>query len=207
MVEPYEKDGKYYIFKHWALGDFKGDQTEDVFKDENFVPTHSMTLVAVFNVSDIYKITYELNGGTNNKDNPATSHDFIKEDIVLKAPTHADKEFKGWYDNASLTGTVYTTIPGEQVNDIFLYAKWSSPIEYSITYELDGGTWTAEVGPSSYTTESGTTIPSLNNKQVDGVTYYFTGWYYDSNFSNLVGTNLDGETGDKILYAKFADQV
>jgi uncharacterized repeat protein (TIGR02543 family) len=48
-----------------------------------------------------YNIAYELNGGVNHEDNPAT---YTVEDlIVLKAPTKSGYDFTGWIEGDSIT--------------------------------------------------------------------------------------------------------
>ena len=47
--------------------------------------------------------------------------------------------FDGWYDNADLTGSAYTSDRLKNLaSDVTLYAKWS-PAQYKITYDLGLG--------------------------------------------------------------------
>jgi uncharacterized repeat protein (TIGR02543 family) len=96
-------------------------------------------------------------------------------------------------------GVIYTnsfnTMPGE---NLLLYAYWI-PIQYSITYHLDGGTNSFNY-PFRYTIESETI--QLGTPTKDGNT--FVGWYLNEEFSGDVVSSIpQGSTGDLVLYAKW----
>ena len=65
-------------------------------------------------------IKYELNGGTNNKDNPDAYGD---AGLTLKAPSKKGYTFVGWYTDSKLTKKI-TQIPGSPKKDYVLYAGW-----------------------------------------------------------------------------------
>ncbi len=71
---------------------------------------------------EVYQITYELNGGTNNALNPST---YINENLPLKfkEPTKDDYEFKGWYTDSNFSNQIIQ-ISNENVGNIKIYAKW-----------------------------------------------------------------------------------
>lgn len=71
-----------------------------------------------------YKITYELNGGTNHSENPTVFKE-NSDTILLKDPTKTGFTFAGWYLDAAMTQKV-TQIEHGTASDITLYAKWSS---------------------------------------------------------------------------------
>jgi uncharacterized repeat protein (TIGR02543 family) len=77
-----------------------------------------------------------------------------------------------------------------------LWAKWT-PISYSISYVLNGGTNNAG-NPTSYTIESAT-ITFLNATRTG---YTFNGWYTTSAFTTQVTQIATGSTGNRTLYAK-----
>lgn len=81
---------------------------------------------------------------------------------------------------------------------IYLYAQWT-PIVYTITYSLNGGT-NNPGNPSTYTILDSVV---LANPVKEG--YTFGGWYLDSRFSaaNRVTDISAGTTGNKVLYAKW----
>ncbi len=72
-----------------------------------------------------YKITYNLNGGTN-PNNQATKYLHGSSVTILDA-TKENKTFGGWYDNSSFTGNAITSTSGLS-GDLTLYAKWNSSL-------------------------------------------------------------------------------
>ncbi len=69
-----------------------------------------------------YTITYYLNGGENNAQNPS-SYTSQSETIVLKAPTREGYTFAGWYSDAAFTRPA-TQIEKGSTGDKTFYAKW-----------------------------------------------------------------------------------
>lgn len=142
----------------------------------------NITLVANWR-AHIYSITYELNGGTNNSANPAT-YTIESNTITLKDPSKNGYTFSGWYMTSTFANQV-TTISKGSHGDLALYAKWT-PIAYSITYHLDGGT-NASSNPSTYTIESAFIFADATKTG-----YQFAGWFNDSGnkvTSIAIGTN------------------
>ena len=85
--------------------------------------TSDITVYVKF-VLSTYTITYNLNGGTNDADNP-DSYQYPDETITLKDPTRAGYYFAGWYTSSTFTGgTEKTTIPNHSTGNVTLYAKW-----------------------------------------------------------------------------------
>ena len=97
-----------------------------------------------------YNITYSLDGGTNNVNNPSTYDG--NTSINLSDPTKTDNVFIGWYvcteevsgvanaETTSLYCTFTNTIPSGTTGDLYLYAKWA-PVGsvYTIHYNTNGG--------------------------------------------------------------------
>lgn len=79
-----------------------------------------------------YKITYKLNGGVNNKDNP-TSYTKSSAKITLKKPTKAGAVFDGWYSDAKFTKKS-GSIPKGSTGKKTFYAKWKTNTSASKTY-------------------------------------------------------------------------
>ena len=143
-----------------------------------------------------YIITYKLNGGTNAPENPA-SYNVETETITLKDPVKTGYTFAGWYKAEDFTGGAVTKITQGSTGDITLYAKWE-PVNYTITYELEGGT-NAPENPASYNVESETITLEAPTKDK----YDFKGWYKDAEFTTQVTEIPQGSTGNITLYAKW----
>jgi uncharacterized repeat protein (TIGR02543 family) len=120
-----------------------------------------------------YAITYELNGGDNHSDNPATYT--IDDSIVLKAPTKTGYTFTGWTEGS--------TIAKGSVGDRNFTAVWEI-IAYNIIYALNGGVNHSD-NPATYTVED---VISLKAPSREG--FNFEGWVGDS-------VIVAGSVGDK----------
>lgn len=73
------------------------------------------------NTDTQYTVTYNLNGGTNDADNPAT---FVSGDlpITLDDATKASNTFGGWFTDLGLTNEVETI---SETGNVTLYAKFT----------------------------------------------------------------------------------
>ncbi len=74
-----------------------------------------------------YTITYNLDGGTNHPDNPATFTSKT-ETITLQDPVKTGYAFKGWYADAEFTTPVTQIVKGTKEN-LVLYAKFVKELE------------------------------------------------------------------------------
>ena len=122
-----------YTFTGWnTRADGKGTTYADKAKVKNLTAENgvTVTLYAQWKKTD-FKITYELNGGTNHKNNPATYQmlDYGKE-IYLQNPTQTGYKFKGWYCKTKKI----TSIQWDRAEDLTIEAKWE-PIEYIVVYD------------------------------------------------------------------------
>jgi len=143
-----------------------------------------------------YTITYVLNGGTNNSENPAT---YVKGTRVeFKDPTREGYQFDGWYVNENFA-TKITALSVNSSGDKTIYAKWTESETYAITYVLNGGTNNPE-NPATYT--EGTEV-WFKDPTKEG--YQFDGWYLDANFMTRVKAFSKNSSGDKTIYAKWIE--
>ena len=71
----------------------------------------------------VYTITYNLGGGTNAEDNPA-SYTVDTESFTLADPVRDGYEFEGWFEDAGFTTPATTTIAKGTRGDQTFYAKW-----------------------------------------------------------------------------------
>ena len=130
-----------------------------------------------------YAITYELDGGTNAATNPETYT--VEDAVTLADPSRTGYTFKGWTEGS--------TIASGSTGDKTFTAEWTLN-EYSITYDLDGGTNAAE-NPASYTVES----EEITLADPTRTGYTFAGWV-DAG-GNTVSGIAKGSTGNQKLTA------
>ena len=147
------------------------------------------------NDPESYIITYFLNGGVNNAENP-TSYTSESSSITLKEPTKENYEFIGWFSDENFSNIVAGIVKGSTGNKLF-YAKWVLK-HFTISYELDGGVNNAE-NPLTYTVESQTKILQDPTKE----NYVFNGWYTDLTYTEKVYEITQGSAGNRTIYAKW----
>lgn len=105
--------------------------------------------------------SYKINYAATEENEALTKERIFADDVVLANPTRQGYIFKGWYDNADLTGSAYTSDRLKNLaSDVTLYAKWS-PAQYKITYDLGLGSTYATMPAYSdtYTVDSPVVLP------------------------------------------------
>ena len=135
------------------------------------IPAENITCVAQWTINQ-YTITFNTAGGSVIA--PITQ-DYATAVVAPANPTRDGYTFAGWDKD------IPTNIPAENVT---ITATWT-PVNYTISYELDGGNVDG-VNPTSYTIESAPI--TLINPTKDG--YDFAGW---------TGTGLDAATKTVII--------
>ena len=185
-----------YTFAGWYMAeDFTGNAVTEITQGS----TGDITLYAKWELESDYIITYKLNGGTNAPENPA-SYNVETETITLKDPVKPGYTFAGWYMAEDFTGGAVTEIPQGSTGNITLYAKWEL-VNYTITYELNGGINVPE-NPPSYNVETET----ITLKDPVKTGYTFAGWYKAEDFTGGAVTKItQGSTGNITLYAKWLE--
>ncbi len=183
------KDG--YTFEGWySEAEFTNEVTEIALGS-----TVDIVLFAKF--LEAYTITYNLDEGTNDANNPET-YTVESETITLADASKDGYTFEGWYSEAEFANEV-TEIALGSTEDVVLFAKWEI-INYTITYNLDGGINDAN-NPETYTVESETI--TLADASREGFT--FAGWYTEAEFINEVTEIALGSIGDVVLFAKWTE--
>ena len=148
------------------------------------MPAENKTITAQWTINQ-YTIEFDTDGGSTIA--PITQ-DYASAVTAPSDPTKKGYTFNGW------DTTIPATMPAE--NKTFT-AKWTA-IEYTITYELDGGN--ASSNPAKYTIETATFTLSDPTK----TDYNFGGWYSDAGLTTLANTTIDqGSTGNLTFYAKW----
>ena len=150
------------------------------------MPAHNMTITAQWTVNQ-YTITFDTDGGSEVA--PITQ-DYGSAITAPAAPTREGYTFTGW------DKTIPATMPA---GDMTITAQWTVN-QYTITYDLDGGT--AEGNPDTYTVE--TDAFTLKNPTRPG--YTFTGWSGTglTGEDNLTLTIPKGSTGNRSYTAHWS---
>ena len=150
------------------------------------MPAHNMTITAQWTVNQ-YTITFATDGGSEVA--PITQ-DYGSAITAPAAPTREGYTFTGW------DKTIPATMPA---GDMTITAQWTVN-QYTITYDLDGGT--AEGNPDTYTVE--TDAFTLKNPTRPG--YTFTGWSGTglTGEDNLTVTIPKGSTGNRSYTAHWS---
>ncbi len=154
------------------------------------------TLYAKWNART-YTVTFDQQGGNGGTASTTATFDANMPSATM--PSKTGYTFQGYYD-ATSEGTKYYNADGSSARtwnktaNTTLYARWA-PVNYSITYNLDGGNAT---NPANYNIETATF--TLNNPTKEN--NIFTGWTgSNGNEPQLEVSITQGSTGDKSFVA------
>ncbi len=147
----------------------------------------------------VYPLHYDLGGGS--ADNP--QHYTVEESVTLNPATRDHYEFVCWRDE---NGSQTTGIEEGSVGERTFVAEWK-PIEYVVTFELDGGT----NDPSNlgghlngkeyrYTIESEDLVLAPASKRG----FVFDGWYENDRRVEIVDSS---NPKDMTLVARWRKQI
>ena len=186
-----------YTFIGWAIS----SNGEKVYDDEESISELSttngstVTLYAVWE-KETYIITYDLDYGTNNPDNPETYD--VEDDIVLNVPEKLGYTFIGWTGSNGETPQTSVTIPRGSTEDKEFVANWSKDI-YTIVYNLNGGSL-EDANPETYDVDDDIT---LNEPEKLG--YTFIGWTGSNGNTPQTELTIErGSTGNKVFTANWS---
>ena len=167
----------------YTFVNFKIGETEYNLNDEFVMPNTDVTVDEYY--VQKYSITYVLNGGTNNNDNPSIYT--MLDTITLNAPTKDRYAFAGWYETEEFEGEPTTIING-RTGDITLYAKWQKS-EFKVTaHHYEEGT-TDKIGNDVVLTSNTLGAPYEVTKLADTARYYYV---------SVEGNNIGTYTEDDI---------
>lgn len=181
-------------FDGWTLDG--GDQTPSTTMTLSQGTTGNKAYTAHWTEGADPVVTYVTNGGSSVDPQTTTSLG------AAPSTTRAAYNFDGWYTDSGLSNKI-SNYPYAVNGDITLYAGWT-PIDYTISYTLDGGN-VASANPTSYNIE--TADITLNNPTKDG--FHFTGWTLDggSTTPSTSLTIIQGSTGNKAFTANWSEVV
>ncbi len=179
-----------YTFTGWTGTDLTGTST-DVRIPLGSAGNREYT--AIWKTIE-YSISYTLNNGSVSG-NPA-SYTIESDAITLNNPTKNGYTFTGW-TGTDLSGKTQTVTVAKGSTGDRSYTANFTPITYTISYELNGGTNNAE-NPTSYTIESATV--TLKAPTRDG--YNFGGWTFNG---EAISEIAQGSTGNKTLTATWVE--
>lgn len=151
-----------------------------------------MILYAKWSIN-MYTIQFNSHGGSLVPARNKAEKEALGE---LPTTTRKDYKFLGWYTSAEGGEKIdaNTIVKGHTT----YHARWT-PIEYSITYVLHGGT--NGNNPTSYHVESDTITLAIPNRK----NYAFLGWTYDDQTNPIKEVVIEkGSRGNRIYEAQWA---
>ena len=178
-----------YTFLGWYDGETK--VSSNLIYTFN-MPAETLSLMAKFSINT-YTITYVLNNGNNDVNNP-NNYTVIDLPITLKPATRVGYTFNGWYDNSEFSGEPVVNISNGSTSNLTLYAQWIIN-KYDISFESNGGT---TVDPYQVNYYDPLTMPSVTKNG-----YILLGWYTDSDFTSSWDFENDRVSEDVTLYASW----
>ena len=152
-----------YSFGGWYTSASGGSRITDTTK---YTTAGNSTLYAHWNLTT-YSISYTLNGGSIS--GQPTSYNVNTATFTLPTPTRNGYNFSGWTGSNGTTAQKSVSIAKNSTGNKSYTANWT-PVNYSITYNLDGGSISGQ--PTSYNIETATfTLPTPSKSG-----YSFAGW-------------------------------
>lgn len=187
----FTKEG--YTFKGWKTS---ADGISLDYADKaNISITSNKTLYAHWAATE-YLITYNLNGGINNADNPATYTRETK--TTLLAPSRAGYTFDGWYDNVTFNGNAITQIAEGEMSAKEFFAKWTPKTDTAYKVEH----YQQNLLDDNFTIVSADTqtLTGTTGANTSATAKSYTG--FNANTFSQTEIAADGSTIIKIYYAR-----
>ena len=157
-------------------------------------------------IPKLLTVTFDANGGTLDVDGSiadTTTKTVVQNSVygTLPVAERTAYTFDGWFTGKTDGTEVSADTKVTSSTNHTLYAHWK-PIEYTITYELDGGTMTGQ--RTKYTIETATfSIPKPTKAG-----YLFTGWTGSNGTTPQEDVQIvKGSTGDKSYTANWIEKT
>ena len=161
-----------YIFSGWYTAASGGTRVGGA--GDSYTPSANITLYAQWGKP--CTVTYNPNGGSCG----TASEKYTGTALTLPTPTRDGYWFVGWYDAASGGNKIGDA--GANYNptgEITLYAHWQEKVEYTVTYNANGGS----CGTASATYQgTALTLPTPTRTG-----YKFQGWYTAASGGTKIG--------------------
>ena len=159
-----------------------------------------------------YNLAYHLNDSAtqpaNNPDAGFTTYTAESPDHAFGTPTRPGYTFLGWFTDAGLTTAAPATLMSAQgdTNPTDLYAKWSAPLPYSITYVMNDTTPAGHTASNPASNPGGfdVTEPSINLQAPTRTGYTFLGWYADAGLTTPIYSINPASAVNYTVYAKWS---
>ena len=181
--KPLTKSGEYYIWNH-SFGNQVGTSEHTIYVKDALGNATSYKLTVGNTDSNIYSITYNLNGSSMN--GQKTSYT-VADSFTLPTPTKTGYTFTGWTgSNGKIPQKTVTINKGTRGN-LSYTANWSAN-QYSVTYNANGGTGTMSVDTATY---NGNYVTKAN--QFTRIGYEFVGWTENADGSGSNWTSWIGK--------------
>ncbi len=172
-----------YTFVGWFDAETEGTQITEIAAGN----TGNVTLYARWAIEE-FTVTFK--DGDETKDMQTVAYGGKATSVSAEKRGYT---FLGWFD-----GEKEYDFASAVTKDMTLTAKWEI-VEYTITYNLGGGT-NAESNPSSYTVESGQITFAAPSR----TGYSFVGWFDAEEGGKKIESLVAGSTGNVTLYARWS---
>ncbi|MDD6738844.1 MAG: InlB B-repeat-containing protein [Coriobacteriaceae bacterium] len=157
-------------------------------------PAAAKALLESYQAKD-YAISYQLDGGTNSADNPASHKGGTT--VSLAQPEKQGYRFLGWFTKAQGKGEQVKSVGGFTTASV--YAFWEKVV-FQISYQLNGGALSGSYKNEFHVDDKSFKLPVPTRSG-----YLFQGWYTTKSFKD--GTQISkvakGTAEDLKVYAKW----
>ena len=144
-----------------------------------------------------FTVTFNANGGSPTPAAQTLDANSVITQPTATAPARSGYTFGGWW-TAQTGGSQWNFDTGRITANITLWARWT-PITYTITYNLDGGTNDSR-NPANFTVESANITLRAPTKAHNT----FGGWFTNANFTGTAVTSIPtGSTGNRTFWARW----
>ena len=180
--KPLTKNGEYYVWNH-LFGDQVGTSEHTIYVRDALGNTGSYKLTVGNTDSNVYSITYNLNGGSLSGQRTGYT---VADSFTLPTPTKTGYTFTGWTGSNNTTPQKTVTINKGTRKNLSYTANWiqiNNTINYNVetVYPLWAGDKTPAGGTIDKTSEvvNGNNIPAGATAANYG-NFVFDGWYSSS---------------------------